>query len=38
MEGVDVSVGVVSEALPRGGEEAIEEDGRLSSDILFVHV
>lgn len=38
MEGVDVPLGVVPKTLPGGREEAVEEDGRLSIDVLFVHV
>ena len=38
MEGVDVSLGMVSQALPGGRAEAVAEDGRLSVDFLFVHV
>lgn len=38
MEGVDVSVGVVSEALPGGGAKASKENGCLPADFLLFHV
>ena len=38
MEGVDVSLGVVPQALPGRRAEAVEEDGRLSVDLLFIYV
>ena len=38
MEGLDVPLGVVPKALPCRGEEAIKEDGRMSTDLLLIHV
>lgn len=38
MEGMDVPVGVVSEALFRGRAEAVEKDGCVSAHFLLVHV
>jgi hypothetical protein len=38
MEGVGLLVGLVSGALPSRGEEAFEEDGCMSFDVLLLHV
>jgi hypothetical protein len=38
MEGMDVSLGMVSKALSSGREETVEENGCLPFDILFLDV
>ena len=38
VESVDVSLGVVPEALPRGRATTAAENGCLSFDILLIHV
>lgn len=38
VEGVDVPLGVVSQALSPGRKEAFEENGRLPPDFLLLHV